>query len=153
MVYYSDSGSITYLDYAEALAVARLLYKPLLLQFIAIDCLKCKRMEEVVFNDPKIVQMLKKDFIVTSLYVDVQNIYISEGEQQLPTGLNEETESSGNKSGDILFAKFGGNALPFYLFVDENENRLVEKGVGYDPDIKKFTDQLEKAKKSYKKIK
>lgn len=64
-------GMITYFDYDEALAAARKLHKPLMLDFTGINCVNCRKMEGQVWSDPEVMKILKEDFVIVSLYVDV----------------------------------------------------------------------------------
>jgi thiol:disulfide interchange protein len=142
-------GMITYFDYAEALEVARKLKKPLMLDFTGINCVNCRKMEGQVWSDPKVMQRLKEDFVIVSLYVDVQNIDLPESEQYYSKALGKQVETLGDKNADMQVTTYGANTQPYYFFIDGNEKKLVNDGYGYDPDINKFIDLLDGAKKAY----
>ena len=142
-------GMITYFDYDEALAVARKLKKPLMIDFTGINCVNCRKMEGQVWSDPKVMQMLKEDFVIVSLYVDVHHIDLQEHEQYFSKALNKQVETVGDKNADLQVTKFEANTQPYYFFLDANENRLAEEGYGYDPDIEKFLAHLDKVKNQY----
>ena len=144
-------GMVTYFDYDEALAIARKLKKPLMLDFTGINCVNCRKMEGQVWSDPEVMKRLKEDFVIVSLYVDVQNIDLQENEQYHSKALDKDVETLGDKNADMQVTKFGANSQPYYFFLDANENKLVNEGYGYDPNIKAFIDLLEKAKEEYKK--
>jgi thioredoxin-related protein len=142
-------GMVTYFDYNEALEVARKLKKPLMLDFTGINCVNCRKMEGQVWSDPKVMQRLKEDFIIASLYVDVHNLDIPENEQYYSNALDQQIITLGDKNADMQVTKFGANTQPYYFFLDANENRLVNEGYGYDPRIEKFISLLDKAKEEY----
>ena len=142
-------GMVTYFDYAEALAEARREKKPLMLDFTGINCVNCRKMEGQVWSDPEVMKRLKEDFIIVSLYVDVQNIDLPENEQYYSKALGKQVETLGDKNADMQVTKFGANTQPYYFFLDANENRLAPEGYGYDPAIQKFVQLLDKVKANY----
>ncbi len=144
-------GMVTYFDYEEALAVAKKLHKPLMLDFTGINCVNCRKMEGQVWSDPQVMKRLKEDFVIVSLYVDVQNIDLEEKEQFFSKALNKKVETLGDKNADFQVSKYGANSQPYYFFVDANENKLVNEGYGYDPDIQKFIALLDSVKEKYNK--
>ena len=144
-------GLVTYFDYNEALEVARKLKKPLMLDFTGINCVNCRKMEGQVWSDPKVMQRLKEDFVIVSLYVDVHQIDIPEGEQYFSSAMNQKIETLGDKNTDMQVTKFGANTQPYYFFLDANEQRLAPEGYGYDPNVNKFLQLLDTVKDAYNK--
>ncbi|RYZ61198.1 MAG: protein-disulfide reductase, partial [Chitinophagaceae bacterium] len=67
-------GLVTFFDYDEALAASKQVNKPLMLDFTGINCINCRKMEAQVWSHPEVMKRLKEDFIIASLYTDVQNI-------------------------------------------------------------------------------
>jgi thiol:disulfide interchange protein DsbD len=143
-------GMTTFFDYDEALAAARKLHKPLMLDFTGINCVNCRKMEGQVWSDPQVMKILKEDFVIVSLYVDVQNIELPESEQYSSKALDKQIETLGDKNADMQVTKFGANSQPFYFFLDNNEQKLAPDGYGYDPDIQKFISHLNKVKQAFK---
>ena len=144
-------GMITYFDYDEALAVARKLNKPLMLDFTGINCVNCRKMEGQVWSDPEVMKRLKEDFVIASLYVDVHNIDLPFSEQYFSEALDQDVETLGDKNADMQVTRFGANTQPYYFFLDKNEKKLVDEGYGYDPGINKFIQLLDKVKEEYSK--
>jgi thiol:disulfide interchange protein DsbD len=143
-------GLVTYFEYEEALAAAKILKKPIMLDFTGINCVNCRKMESQVWSDPQVAKRLKEDFIVASLYCDMNRIKLPAAEQYFSKDLNAQISSVGNKNADIQAAKFGSNSQPFYFYVDENGDKLVPNGYSYDPDIKRFVAHLDKVIAAYK---
>jgi len=144
-------GMTTYFDYQEALAVARKLGKPLMIDFTGINCVNCRKMEAEVWSDPAVMKRLKEDFVIVSLYVDVQNIDLPEREHYYSEALGKKVTTLGDKNADMQVTRFQANSQPYYFFVDGNEQRLVPEGYGYDPDIPKFIRLLDSAKSAMSK--
>jgi len=144
-------GMVTFFDYDEALAAAKKLNKPLMIDFTGINCVNCRKMEGQVWSDPAVMKMLKEDFVIASLYVDVTNIDLPESEHYFSKSLNKKVETLGDKYADFQVTKFGANSQPFYFFLDNNENRLMPQGYGYNPNVQQFLEHLKKAKAAYDK--
>ncbi|MEO6188793.1 MAG: cytochrome c biogenesis protein CcdA [Ginsengibacter sp.] len=144
-------GMQVYYDYDEALAAARKLDKPLMLDFTGINCVNCRKMEGQVWSDPAVMKRLKEDFVIVSLYIDVHNVDLQKSEQYYSTALNQRIETLGDKNTDLQVSKYNANTQPYYFFLDGNENRLVSEGYGYDPSVKKFIQLLDGVSEAYKK--
>ncbi|MBS1975271.1 MAG: thioredoxin family protein, partial [Bacteroidetes bacterium] len=143
-------GMTTYFDYDEALSVARKLKKPLMLDFTGINCVNCRKMEGQVWSNPEVMKLLKGDFVIVSLYVDVQNIDLQENEQYYSKSLRRNIATLGDKNADMQVTKFGSNSQPYYFFLDANEKKLIPEGYGYNPDINKFIALLDTVISNYK---
>ncbi|MCH5686082.1 thioredoxin family protein [Niabella sp. W65] len=122
-----------------------------MLDFTGINCVNCRKMEGQVWSDPRVMQRLKDDFVIVSLYVDVHNVYIPRQEQYFSKTLNRQVETLGDLNADMQVSKFGANTQPYYFFLDGNEQRLAPEGYGYDPDINKFIKLLDAVKEAYNK--
>ncbi|MDQ2721668.1 MAG: thioredoxin family protein, partial [Bacteroidota bacterium] len=144
---------VTYFDYDEALAVARKLHKPLMLDFTGINCVNCRKMEGQVWSDPEVMKRLKENFVIVSLYVDVHNVDLQPNEQYFSKALNQQITTLGDKNADLQVSKYNANTQPYYFFLDANEKRLAPEGYGYDPDVNKFIQLLDIVSKKYKELK
>jgi thiol:disulfide interchange protein len=147
-----NMGLETFYDYEEAIAASKKLKKPIMLDFTGINCVNCRKMESQVWSKPEVAKRLKEDFIVASLYCDINRIELPKAEQYFSKDLNANIETLGDKNADIQAAKFGSNSQPFYFYIDENGVRLAEKGYPYDPNVQKFVDHLDKVKAKYKEL-
>ncbi len=146
-------GMITYFDYDEALAVARKLHKPLMLDFTGINCVNCRKMEGQVWSDPEVMKRLKENFVIVSLYVDVHDVDLQQKDQYFSKTLDKQITTLGDKNADLQISKYNANTQPYYFFLDANENRLAPEGYGYDPDISKFIKLLDGVVDAYNKTK
>ncbi len=143
-------GLVTYFDYEEAVAAAKKLKKPIMLDFTGINCVNCRKMESQVWSKPEVAELLKNDFIVASLYCDYDKRELPESEQYYSKALQSQVVTVGDRNEDLQASKFNSNSQPFYFYIDEEGNRLAEEGYPYDPDVQKFVKHLEKVKEKYK---
>jgi thiol:disulfide interchange protein len=144
-----QSGLVTYYDYDEALAAAKVLKKPVMLDFTGINCVNCRKMESQVWSQPEVMRRLKEDFIIASLYCDYDKIELPKEQQFYSKELNSDVVTLGDFNEHLQASKFNSNSQPFYFYVDENGNKLIENGYSYDPNTQKFIDHLEKVKQNY----
>ena len=135
-------GMITYFDYDEALAVARKVHRPLMLDFTGINCVNCRAMEAQVWSNPEVMKRLKENFVIVSLYVDV-SLDLQPGDQYYSKTLKKEITTLGDKNADLQISEYNSNTQPYYFFLDGNQNRLEPEGYGYDSDVEKFKNMLD----------
>ncbi len=142
-------GMVTYFDYDEALAVARKVHRPLMLDFTGINCVNCRKMEGSVWSDPEVMKRLKENFVIVSLYVDV-SVDLQPGDQYYSKSLGKEITTLGDKNADLQVTQYNANVQPYYFFLDANQNRLEPEGYGYDSNVEKFKDMLDDVVAKYK---
>ena len=116
-----------FFDYDEAIEYAKKVNKPLFLDFTGFACENCRLMEHNVWSKPHILEMLKNDFIIVSLFVDSK--YQLNEEDWLYDG-EKVIKQLGLKNLHIQTKKFNNAAQPLYVIVDYNENILSEP-IGY----------------------
>lgn len=144
-----QNGLVTYFDYDEALAASKKLKKPVMLDFTGINCVNCRKMESQVWSNPEVMKRLKEDFIIASLYCDYDKKDLADDKQFFSKELNAQIVTIGDWNEHLQASKFNSNSQPFYFYVDEEGNKLVNKGYGYDPDASKFIRHLDKVKEVY----
>tara|TARA_B100000674_G_scaffold44090_1_gene30534 strand:- start:57087 stop:59603 length:2517 start_codon:yes stop_codon:yes gene_type:complete len=136
-------------DYDKALAYAKKVKKPLMIDFTGWACVNCRRMEEQVWADPRVLQRLRDDVVLVSLYVD-EKLELPESEQievQLGSKVKK-LKTVGDKWAYFQVSRYKTNSQPYYVIVDNEENMLAEP-TGYDPDIEKFIRWLDEAKNKF----
>lgn len=147
-----NMGLETFYDYQEAIEASKKLKKPIMLDFTGINCVNCRKMESQVWSQPEVAKRLKEDFIVASLYCDINRIQLPEDQQYFSKDLNSEVMTLGNLNADLQASKFGANSQPFYFYIDADGVRLAEEGYPYDPDVQKFIRHLDNVKAKYKEL-
>ncbi len=136
-------------DYNLALAYAREVKKPLMVDFTGWSCVNCRKMEDNVWVDPRVLERLKNDYVLVSLYVDDKTA-LPEAEKYISKTTGNKVKTIGNKWSDMQTVRFGTNSQPYYVLLDANE-QMLNKPTGYDPNIDKFIAFLEEGKKAFAK--
>lgn len=137
-------------DYDLALAYAKQIGKPLMVDFTGWSCVNCRKMEDQVWIDPAVLQRLKDDYVLVSLYVD-DKTELPESEKKVSPTTGKKIKTLGNKWSDLQTSRFKTNSQPYYVLLDHQEN-LLNSPTGYDPDIQKFIDFLDEGKNKFKAI-
>ena len=134
-------GLTAFLDYEEGLAYAKKVNKPVLLDFTGHGCENCRKMEDFVWSDPKVLQMLREQVVLVSLYVDEKE-KLPESKQYVSKTTGRTIKSVGNLWSDFQIEKYQTNSQPYYLVLD-TEGRTISKGPRtYNADISYFRDWL-----------
>jgi thiol:disulfide interchange protein DsbD len=127
-------------DYDIALAYAQKVNKPLLIDFTGFACVNCRKMEEHVWSDPAVNNILSNKVVLVSLFVDDQR-KLPESEQHASPTTGKKIKTIGNKWSDFQISKYKTNAQPYYVLVNDNEDSLLEP-IAYTPDAKLFENWL-----------
>jgi thiol:disulfide interchange protein DsbD len=134
-------------DYDAGMDYARRMDKPVMLDFTGYGCVNCRKMELSVWTDPEVSNLINNDYVLISLYVD--------NKQRLPAPLKITENGTarilrtlGDKWSYLQRTKFGANAQPFYVLIDNVGNPL-NKPYAYDEDIDKYVDFLQTGLKNY----
>ena len=110
-------------DYEKGLAYAKLVNKPVMLDFTGYACVNCRKMENNVWSDIRVLSILKNDVVLISLYVDdKRDLPVSEHFVSKTTGSTIET--IGDKWADFMISKYRTNTQPLYVLTDLNGNSL-----------------------------
>ncbi len=136
-------------DYDMALAYAQEVKKPLMVDFTGWSCVNCRKMEDNVWVDPRVLERLNKDYVLVSLYVDDKTA-LPEAEKHVSATTGNKIKTIGNKWSDMQTKRFGTNSQPYYVLLDAKE-QMLNKPTGYDPDIDKFIRFLDEGKALYSK--
>jgi len=140
-------GLTAYFDLEEGMAAAKILKKPIMLDFTGHTCPNCRKMEEQVWKDPAVLSRIKENFILVSLYVDeTEELPINE---QYTDKNGVKIETVGGKNLDYEIKTFGFNAQPLYMFLDLNGKPLSDVKYGYDPSVAGFIKHLDAVKAAF----
>ena len=127
-------GIIAFHDYEDGLAYAKQINKPILLDFTGYACVNCRKMEDYVWSDKKILSILKNEVVLISLYVDDKK-ELAENEKYVSKETGKKIKTIGNKWSDFQITKYKANAQPYYLILDTDGNTISDEPASYDPDI------------------
>ncbi|MBW2962477.1 protein-disulfide reductase DsbD family protein [Mesonia aestuariivivens] len=139
---------ITFEDYDQGMAYAKAKNLPVLLDFTGYACINCRKMEERVWSEPQVLSKLKNEMVLISLYVDSKK-NLPENEQYTSETTGKRIRTVGNKWSDFQIRKYGANAQPYYIMLNNEEERLNEP-VGYTPDVEAYSAWLQKGITNYK---
>ena len=136
-------------DYDEGMAAAKAQGKPVLIDFTGFGCVNCRKMEAAVWTDPEVADMLTDDFVLISLYVDDKTPLQEPIEVTDAHGNTKTLRTVGAKWSWLQSSKFGANAQPFYVVLDNNGKPLTNSRA-YDEDIAEYIKFLKKGLEKYK---
>ncbi|PLW96537.1 MAG: disulfide bond formation protein DsbD [Marinilabiliales bacterium] len=136
-----------YFDYDQALSCAKEQNKPIFIDFTGHGCVNCREMEANVWSDPKVLKILRENYIVLALYVD-DKTKLAEEEWIKSEYDGKMKKTIGKKYADLQITKFGVNAQPFYVLMG-HDGEVLAQPRAYDLDVDEFVDFLEKGIQNY----
>lgn len=136
-------------DYEQGMAAAAAEGKPVVVDFTGFGCVNCRKMEAAVWTDPQVADKLNNDFILISLYVDDKQP-LDKPIEVVENGRKRTLRTVGDKWSYLQRSKFGANAQPFYVILD-NKGMPLAGSYSYDENISHYTDFLNKGLSNYKK--
>ena len=146
---YKNEVHAKFNDYDAGMEYARQHGKPVMIDFTGYGCVNCRKMELAVWTDPKVSKLLDDEYVLITLYVD-EKTKLPEPVKVTENGTERTLRTVGDKWSYLQRSKFGANAQPFYVLLD-NEGKPLNKSYSYDEDIDKYVEFLETGLKNYKK--
>lgn len=137
-------------DYDKGLAYAKTVGKPVMIDFTGWACVNCRKMEQNVWVDDKVLNMLKNEVVLISLYVDDKRKLEDDEivESNLKPG--KKLKYIGQKWSELQTIKYKTNSQPFYVLMGHDEENLIDP-VGYTPDVEEYYTWLQKGVGAFKK--
>ena len=139
-----------YTDYEQGMAAARQQGKPVFLDFTGFGCVNCRKMEATVWTDPRVADLLTKDYVLISLFVDDKTPLAEPYEVTDERGNKKMLRTVGAKWSWLQSHKFGANAQPFYVLLD-NKGQPLCGSHSYNEDVTAFLDFLNTGLQRYHK--
>ena len=130
-----------YKDYELGMAAAKAEGKPVMIDFTGFGCVNCRKMEAAVWTDSQVADILNNDYVLISLYVDDKTA-LPESIKVTENGQERTLRTIGDKWSYLQRVKFGANAQPFYVLLDNN-GRPLNGSRAYDEDIKAAYKNIE----------
>lgn len=145
-------GIITFEDYDKGLAYAKSVKKPILLDFTGRACVNCRKMENNVWSDKRVLPILNNEVVLISLYVD-EAIKLPVSEQFVSKTTGSKIETVGDKWTDFMISKYQTNTQPLYVLTDLEGNSLNTSTptTSYDPDVALYESWLKTGIANFKK--
>lgn len=138
-------------DYDLGMEYARLNGKPVMLDFTGYGCVNCRKMEAAVWTDPKVSDIINNDYVLITLYVD-NKTPLTEPVTIIENGTERKLRTVGDKWSYLQRVKFGANAQPFYVLLN-NQGMPLNKSYAYDENIPKYIEFLQTGLENYRKEK
>ena len=138
-----------YFDFNQALACAKEQNKPLFIDFTGHGCVNCREMEANVWSDPKVLQILRNNYVLVAMYVDDKRIVLPEDEWYTSTYDGKVKKTLGAQNFDFQKSKFNVNAQPYYVLMGLDGNVLAQPRA-YNLDIDAFVAFLEAGIQNFK---
>ena len=138
-IFHLPHGLKGYYVYEQALACAKAQNKPIYIDFTGHGCVNCREMEANVWSDPRVLEMLRNDYVIVALYVD-DKTKLPESEWIIGAD-GKEKKSIGRVNADFQISKFNTNAQPYYCLMGHNGELLVDPRA-YDLDKDAFVNFL-----------
>ncbi len=135
-------------DYDEGMEYARLSGKPVLLDFTGYGCVNCRKMEAAVWTDERVADVLRNDYVLITLFVD-DKTPLPQPITVVEQGVERKLRTVGDKWSYLQRYKFGANAQPFYVPIDNNGTPLAGS-YSYNEDIQSYIDFLQQGLSNYK---
>ena len=148
---YNNEVHAKFDDYDLGMEYARQHGKPVMLDFTGYGCVNCRKMELAVWTDPKVSDIINNDYVLITLYVDNKTL-LSSPVKIMENGTERTLRTVGDKWSYLQRVKFGANAQPFYVLID-NEGKPLNKSYSYDESIPKYIEFLQTGLENYKKEK
>jgi thiol:disulfide interchange protein len=140
-------------NYAAALAYAKKVNKPLMVDFTGHACANCRKTEDYVWPDPEVIKRLNNEVVLVSLYVDDKRA-LDEKDFMKVTWYGKEREITdiGDKFKYMEETLYGQSTQPLYVILDHNEKPIIPVR-GYDPSIPDYIKWLDEGIAKFKSMK
>lgn len=146
---YNNEVHPRFKDYEQGMAAAKAEGEPVLIDFTGFGCVNCRKMEAAVWTDPQVADKLNNDFVLISLYVDDKQP-LDHPIEIVENGKKRTLRTIGDKWSYLQRSKFGANAQPFYVIID-NEGKPLTGSYSYDEDISHYLEFMNKGLENYRK--
>ena len=143
---------ILFTEYEKGMAYAKKVNKPVLLDFTGHACVNCRKMENNVWSDENVLEILKNEVVLISLFADDKRP-LPANEQFVSKVTGASIETIGDKWTELMITKYNTNTQPLYIMVDVDGNNLNSEvpTTSYDPDVKLYEDWLKQGISNFKK--
>ena len=136
------------MDFDEAIRMGKTTGKPVLVDFSGYGCVNCRKMEAAVWTDPEVKNMIDDKFILVTLMVDDKQPLPEPVKVKESDGTERTLRTVGDKWSYLQRSKFGANAQPYYVVLDENA-RPMSPSYAFDENVGKYKEFLNKAISTY----
>jgi len=138
---------VSFLDYDKGMAYAKKVGKPVMLDFTGKACVNCRKMEERVWSDEKVLNILKNKIVLISLFVDDKRS-LPKNEQYVSKITGSKIKNIGNKWSEFEIINYKANAQPYYVLINHKGEKLNEP-TAYTPSVTNYLNWLHQGIKNF----
>lgn len=135
-------------DYETGMAYAKKVNKPVMIDFSGFGCVNCRKMEAAVWTDPKVKQLLENDYVLITLMVD-DKTKLSHPITIEEHGKTRTLKTIGDKWSYLQRSKFGANAQPFYILLNDKGEPLGPS-YAFNEDVSQYIQFLQNGLKVFR---
>ena len=146
---YQSEVKARFHDYEEGMAYAQANGLPVMLDFTGYGCVNCRKMEAAVWTDIKVADLLNEKYVLITLFVD-DKTPLAEPIVVTENGAERKLRTIGDKWSYLQRSKFGANAQPFYVLLD-NEGMPLNKSYSFNENVADYVTFLQQGLKAYHK--
>ncbi len=137
-------------DYEHALAYAKKVGKPLMVDFTGHACANCRKTEDYVWPDAEVTKRLNNEVVLVSLYVDDKRSLDPKDFMKVQWyGSEREITDIGDKFKYLEETKYSQSTQPLYVLLDTNE-KLLAPVRGYNPEITEYIKWMDEGINKFK---
>lgn len=140
------------MDFEEGMELGAKFNKPVLIDFSGYGCVNCRKMEAAVLTNADVKNTIDNDFILVTLMVDDKQPLAMPVVVKETNGDETTLRTVGDKWSYLQRSKFGANAQPYYVILD-NEGQPLNHSAVYDENVDKFKKFLSTGLDNYKQSK
>ncbi len=123
---HAPNGFNVFFDLDEGVEYAKKVNKPIMLDFTGWSCVNCRKMEDNVWIDPEVGNLIKNEYVLIQLYVDERTIEMPADKVHYSKYLKGKTTDLGKWNQDLQATRYGANSQPYYVLTGHDLNPLVK---------------------------
>jgi len=150
-IFHAPLNLDVFYDYEEGMAFAKMVGKPVMLDFTGHACVNCRKMEASVWPDKDVYTLLNDELVIIQLYVDDKTA-LPEEEQFVSSFSGRKVRTIGNIWSDFQASKFNSNSQPYYVLLNSVDEEMLVKPIGAEYEPKSYYNFLQSAIDQYRKV-
>ena len=148
----SPNNLESFKDLKEGIAYAQKVKKPIMIDFTGYACVNCRKMEEHVWSEKEIDDVIRDEYVLISLYVDDKK-ELPNNQKVSVNRINGGTrllESYGHKWSNFQTQFYKINSQPYYVLLTSDGKEVLNEPVGYTPDVGEYEGFLKEGLEIFK---
>ncbi len=142
------AGFNPFFDYAEGIAYAKKVGKPVMIDFTGHACVNCRKMEANVWTDKTVLPVIRDEYVLIQLYVDDKEP-LPANEQYTSKFSGRRITTIGALNSDLQASRFNSNSQPFYVLLNPQTEQTLAEPQGADFEVNSYLNYLQSGLKAY----